>query len=152
MDVKTILWPTDLSKSSIKAAQHVVDLAEKHGARVVVLYVGIDLCEYFPAYSNYPSKDELQNFQSWEIETAKKDLESVCEKELKACPNWEVKLVQGDAAGKILEFVKNENADMIVLTSRGQGAEKRADKGTGLGSVAKEVIEKSPVPIHVIKA
>jgi nucleotide-binding universal stress UspA family protein len=152
MDVNTILWPTDLSKSSIQAAQHVVDLAEKHGAGVVVLYVGIDLCEYFPAYGNYPSKDELQSFQSWEIEQAKKDLEAVCEKELKACPNWEVKLVQGDAVGKILEFVKSENADLVVLTSRGHGSENRPDKGTGLGSVAREVVERSPVPVHVVKA
>jgi nucleotide-binding universal stress UspA family protein len=152
MDVKTILWPTDLSKSSIKAAPHVVDLAEKHGARVVVLYVGIDLCEYFPAYSNYPSQDELRSFQSWELEKAKKDLETVCEKELKACPNWEVKLVQGEAVGKILDLIKHENADMVVLTSRGHGAENRPDKGTGLGSTAREVVEKSPVPVHVVKA
>lgn len=152
MDVKTILWPTDLSKSSIAAAGHVADLATKHGARVIVLYVGIDLCEYFPAYGNYPGQNELQNFQSWELERAKKDLESVCDKELKACPNWDIKLIQGDAAGKILQAVKDENVDLVVLTSRGRGAENRPDKGTGLGSVAREVVRDSPVPVHIVKS
>lgn len=152
MDVKTILWPTDLSSSSIAAAGHVVDLAKKHGARVIVLYVGIDLCEYFPAYGNYPGQDELQNFQSWELERAKKDLESVCDKELKACPNWEIRLIQGDAAGKILQTVKDENVDLVVLTSRGRGAENRPDKGTGLGSVVREVVRDSPVPVHIVKS
>jgi len=152
MNVKTILWPTDLSKSSIAAAGHVVDLAGKHGAAVIVLYVGIDLCEYFPAYSNYPGQDELRNFQSWELERAKKDLETVCGKELKACPNWDIKLIQGDAAGKILDAVKEMNADLVVLTSRGRGAENRPDKGTGLGSVARQVVRDSPVPVHIVKS
>jgi nucleotide-binding universal stress UspA family protein len=41
---------------------------------------------------------------------------------------------------------------MVVLTSRGHGAENRPDTGTGLGSTAREVVEKSTVPVHVIKA
>ena len=42
MEVRTILWPTDLSKNSIKAAKHVSSLAEKYQAKVILLYVGVD--------------------------------------------------------------------------------------------------------------
>lgn len=151
MDVKTILWPTDLHKSMGKAAKLVAVLAEKHGARVVVLYVGVDLCEYFPAYGNYPSKEEISNFQSWELEHAKKDLEAVCDKELKSCPNWEIKLVQGDATSKILEHIKEQNADLVVIAGSAYVSEKSIGEGSTVGSVARNIVERSPVPVQIIK-
>jgi hypothetical protein len=33
MEVRTILWPTDLSKNSLKAAKHVVSLADQGDSR-----------------------------------------------------------------------------------------------------------------------
>lgn len=47
--VRTILWPTDLSRNSLKAAKHVVSLAEKYQAKIVMLYVGTDLTAYWEA-------------------------------------------------------------------------------------------------------
>ena len=149
MEVRTILWPTDLSKNSIKAARHVSSLALKYGAKVIVLYVGVDLLSYFRAYGD-PSKDQLEHFQGWELKEAKKHLETVCEKELKACPNIEVKLVQGDAASEILKTVKDAKADMVVLTSHGRGQEDLDQKSTDFGSVAKKVMANSPVPVHLV--
>src|SRR4030066_550803 len=105
MEVRTIPWPTDLSKNSIKAAKHVSALALKDQAKVILLYVGVDLLSYFRAYGD-PSKDQLEHFQSWELKQAKKHLEGVCEEELKPCPNIEVKLVQGDAASEIFKTIK----------------------------------------------
>ena len=150
MEVRTILWPTDLSKNSIKAAKHVSSLAEKYQAKVILLYVGVDLMSYFPAYGNYPSEDQLEHFQSWELKQAKKHLESVCAKELKACPNIEVKLVQGDAATEILKTIKAAKADMVILTSHGRGHEDLDQKSADFGSVAKKVMANSPVPVHLV--
>lgn len=149
MEVHTILWPTDLSKNSIKAAKHVSSLAGKYQAKVVLLYVGVDLMSHFGAYS-YPSEEHLHHFQNWELQHAKKELEAVCEKELKACPNIEVKLVQGDAAAEILKAVTTEKADMVVLTSHGRGAEALDQKSAAFGSVAKKVLANSPVPVHLV--
>lgn len=149
MEVRTILWPTDLSKNSIKAAKHVESLAQKYGAKVILLYVGVDLMSHFGAYGE-PSKEHVHHFQKWEMDHAKKKLESVCDKELKACPALEVKLVQGDAATEILKAVKQENADMVVITTHGHGAE-NVDRITAeFGSVAKKVIANSPVPVHLV--
>ena len=69
MEVRTILWPTDLSKNSIKAAKHVSSLALKYDAKVILLYVGVDLLSMFPAYGT-PSADQVQHFQKWELEQA----------------------------------------------------------------------------------
>ena len=149
MEVRTILWPTDLSKNSIKAAKHVSSLALKYGAKVILLYVGVDLMSMFPAYGT-PSEDQVQHFQTWEIQQAKKHLEGVCAKELKACPNIEVKLVQGDAASEILKMVKKAKADLVVLTSHGRGHDELDQKSTDFGSVAKKVMAQSPVPVHLV--
>jgi nucleotide-binding universal stress UspA family protein len=149
MEVRTILWPTDLSKNSIKAAKHVTSLANKYQAKVILLYVGVDLMSMFPAYGT-PSEDQVQHFQNWEVQQAKKHLEGVCAKELKACPNIEVKLVQGDAASEILKMVKKAKADLVVLTSHGRGHDDLDQKSTDFGSVAKKVMANSPVPVHLV--
>ena len=149
MEVRTILWPTDLSKNSIKAAKHVSSLALKYEAKVILLYVGVDLLSYFRAYGD-PSKDQLEHFQTWELKQAKKQLETVCAKELKACPNIEVRLVQGDAAAEILKMVKETKADMVVLTSHGRGQEDLDQKSADFGSVAKKVLASCPVPVHLV--
>ena len=151
MEVHTILWPTDLSKNSIKAAKHVSSLALKYQAKVILLYVGVDLLSYFRAYGD-PSKDQLEHFQSWELKQAKKHLEGVCAQELKACPNIEVKLVQGDAAIEILKTIKEAKADMVVLTSHGRGQEDLDQKSSDFGSVAKKVLANSPVPVHLVNS
>ena len=149
MEVRTILWPTDLSKNSIKAAKHVSSLALKYQAKVILLYVGVDLLSMFPAYG-VPSGGQVEHFHQWEIQQAKKHLETVCEQELKACPNIEVKLVQGDAASEILKTIKEAKADMVVLTSHGRGHDKLDQKSADFGSVAKKVLANSPVPVHLV--
>ena len=117
MKVRTILWPTDLSKLSLKAAPHVNSLAEKYQAKVIVMYVGVDLMNLLPYGGKYPSEDHLTHFQSWEKDQAKKKLETICDAELKACPMFEVRLVEGDPASQILKAIKKEKADMVVLSS-----------------------------------
>ena len=43
----------------------------------------------FPAYGT-PSKEHVKHFHQWEVEQAKKQLEGMCAKEFKSCPNIEV--------------------------------------------------------------
>ena len=150
MEVRTILLPTDLSKNSLKATKHVVSLADKYQAKVVLLYVGVDLMSFFPAYGSYPSEGQLHHFQDWEVKHAKKRLESVCQKDLKACPNVQVRLVQGDAAAEILKAVKKEKANLVVLTTHGRGHEKVDQASPAFGSVAEKVIRNSPVTVHLV--
>jgi len=150
MEVHTILWPTDLSKNSIKAAKHVSSLAQKYQAKVVMLYVGVDLMAHFPAYGSYPSPEQLKHFQGWEVKHAKQKMEVVCEKELKGCPNIEVRLVQGDAAQEILKAIKQDKVDLVVLTTHGRGHEVVDQITPTFGSVAEKVIKNSPVPVHLV--
>ena len=150
MAYHAILWPTDLSKSSLQALPHVRELAQTHGARVVALYVGLDLCGYFPAYGNYPGEDQLREFHGWELEQARKKLEAVCSKELAACPNLTVRVTQGDPAKEILSAIAGEHIDLVVMTTRGRGGDVRESENVSLGTVAAKVVAASPVPVQFI--
>ena len=150
MKVRTILWPTDLSKLSLKAAPHVNSLAEKYQAKVIVFYVGVDLMNLLPYGGKYPSEDHLHHFQNWEKDQAKKKLETICEAELKACPMFEVRLVQGDPAGEILKAIKKEKVDMVVLSSHGRGVDELEAASPEFGSVARKVLASAKVPVHLV--
>jgi nucleotide-binding universal stress UspA family protein len=150
MEVRTILWPTDLSRNSIKAAKQVSMLAEKFQAKVILLYVGVDLMTMFPAYGNYPSEDQLKHFQDWELKQAKKQLASVCETELQACPNIDVHLVQGDPATEILKTINDARVDLVVLTTHGRSHDDVDQKSPEFGSVVKKVMANASVPVHLV--
>lgn len=144
MEIKTILWPTDLSAQSLKAGPHVVALAQKHDAAVVLLYVAVDLCRMFPAYGNYPSVELLNNFRDWEIGKARKRLEQLCDEELKACPYLRLRLVSGEPAEEILKMAEREGADLIVLSRRGEG------RDSGFGHIARQVTEAATIPVQIL--
>ncbi len=150
MEVKTILWPTDLSKNSLKAARHVVSLAEKYQARVIMLYVGTDLTTMLPYGGKYPSEEHLKHFQEWELSQARHEMETVCGKDMKACPMLEIKLVQGDPAEEILKVADAEKADMIVITTHGRGFGELDAKTPDFGSTVGKVIRGAKVPIHLV--
>jgi nucleotide-binding universal stress UspA family protein len=149
MEVRTILWPTDLSRNSLKAAPLVNSLAEKYQAKVIVLYVGVDLTNLSRAYG-YPGDQHLKHFQEYELQQAKQKLESVCQKDLSACPLLDIKLVQGDPATEILKAVKAEKADMVILSTHGRTADEVDALTHEFGSVAKKVITNSPVPVQLV--
>jgi len=148
--IRTILWPTDLSKNSLKSVKHVVSLAEKYQAKIIMLYVATDLTSLYGGYAHSPGEHHLQHFQEWELKQAKTKMEQICETELKACPNMEIRLVQGDAAGEILQAVQAEKADLVVITTHGRGHDEIDQKSPVFGSVAEKVIRNSPVPVHLV--
>ncbi len=148
--VRTILWPTDLSRNSLKAAKHVVSLAEKYQAKIVMLYVGTDLTAYWGGYAHEPGEHHLKHFQEWELKQAREKMKTVCETDLKACPNLEIKLVQGDAAAEILKMIDTEKADLVVITTHGRGHDEVDRKSPVFGSVAEKIIRTSPVPVHLV--
>ena len=148
--IRTILWPTDLSKNSLKAAKHVVSLAEKYQAKIIMLYVGTDLTAFWGGYAHEPGEHHLKHFQDWELKQAKNKMKTICETELKACPNLDIKLVQGDAANEILKAIQTENADLLVITTHGRGHDDIDQKSPVFGSVVEKVIHTSPVPVHLV--
>ena len=72
-------------------------------------------------------------FRSGSSKQASSKMQHLCETELKACPNMEIRLVQGDAASEILKAVKAEKADLVVITTHGLSHDKMEKKSPRRG-------------------
>ena len=143
MEVKRILWPTDLSGSAEKALDYVTSLSEKYGSEVHVLYVIEQLALHEPWYGEF-DKTHVEKIQDWEQKTAKKRLDEICENFLKGCPLYVKHTAVGDPAQEILGFIEKENVDLVVMASHGRKGHFR------FGSVADKVIRHSRVPVVAI--
>ena len=131
-----ILVAVDGSESSSKAAEKSIDLAEKHGADLIALYIvapNINFNEvfYFAEENGQKIVDEVKH------EASAKKL-NVQTKVL-----WDV----GSVTKAIVEFAENNKVNLIVLGTRGISGIKRML----LGSTASGVVTYSHCPVMVVK-
>jgi nucleotide-binding universal stress UspA family protein len=107
----------------------------------------ITVVHYSPAadmFTTYATPGSLrQDF----LANAKRIMDEVKEK-LDVLPNrTRTIILEGDPAGMIIEFVRQNNSDLLVMGSRGLSGMKELF----LGSVSHHVVQKSPCPIYIVK-
>ena len=143
MRAKKILAPTDLSKASLAAVRYALELASEQGAEVVIYNVVNEDGEWFgkndplnPATAFVPRQQERlravirENFADL--------LESV---KIREC------VEAGPPHLLIVEKAKEENADLIVMSTQGRtGIEKLI-----LGSVTAKVVAHASCPVLSIR-
>jgi nucleotide-binding universal stress UspA family protein len=146
LQLQKILFPTDFSRCSEQALTHAVFLAEKYGAEIHVLHV-------VTLFKDQPSiiSDEIT-----ETEATIRKLEDIAEKQLNkvvdAKGSEDMKIITAtkrevSAAPAILEYVSDNNIDLIVMGTHGR-------RGLGhllLGSAAEEVVRMSPCPVLTVR-
>ena len=141
--IKKILFPLDLTENSSKILPYVLSISEKYDSIIYLLHVVQDLNRWGKLYVPHPSMDK---FQKEAIEVAKKAMDRVCENELQSCPNFQKRVVSGDAVEEILKVVESEDIDLLIMGTHGR----KGLEHTIFGSVANNVLKKSPVPVLVI--
>jgi nucleotide-binding universal stress UspA family protein len=175
--IKTIVVPTDGSAHAKKAIDLAADIAEKYGARLVILHVMMrhtsesdievlsrenampasleekfkDLRESYlemaaAAYDAGPIAilvpDEiLSEVGNLVLDNARMRAES------KGVKNLTTQLLDGPAADKIVAAAEKENADMIVMGSRGLGN----IAGLLMGSVSHKVSHLAKCTVVAVK-
>jgi nucleotide-binding universal stress UspA family protein len=140
--IERILFPCDFTDNSLKVLPYVLSLAEKYDSKVYLLYVD-DLYVWGGNFIPHPSLTVLQKES---LEAARKAMDSVCEEGLQGCPNFQRKVVSGDPVSEIVKEIEAEGINMVVMATHGRrGLEERI-----FGSVAENVVKKSPVPVLVI--
>ena len=143
MNLTKILWTTDLSDNAAEALPLVNSLAEKFQAEVHVLYV-LETFGHFGAWYGDFDRSELDKIHAFEKEMAEKQLDKICQDHLSGCPLYIRHVATGDPAREILNLIEKEQADLVVMTSRGR-------KGHfEFGSVAEKVIKHSPAPVLTV--
>jgi len=143
LEFKKILWPNDFSDSSVKALPYVRDLIERYDSEVYMLHVPMDLSAY-GGYWGKPDPEHVEAMHEFALRGAEKKMHEFCEEELASCRLYFVKVEFGDPAGEILKAVDDTGADVIVLPIHDSSGDSH------VGSVASEVIRKSPVPVLTI--
>lgn len=151
--VKKILYATDLSKNSAHAFQYAVDYAEKHDARIVILYVLEELRwgDRTLLEDNLLIADQLKSLarnRDNTIEKIRKRLNNFCAKVKADDPSCTfrvetIEVSEGYAANTILEKADEFDCDLIVMGTHGKGLIRHAF----LGSVAEKVLRRSHRPV-----
>ncbi|WP_179368091.1 universal stress protein [Candidatus Nitrosotenuis sp. DW1] len=149
---KKILVPYDGSKQSDKALKHACDLAKHSGAHVFLLNVVPDILLPPLAATNLrgegkSSKDLLKELYFNLKSNAKTMLESKKKNYEEKNVTISIFVTMGNTTAKIIEYIKEKNVDLVVLGTTGMSG---FSKIKALGSVARNVSEKSPCPVLLV--
>lgn len=151
---KKILVAFDGSEASKHALDHAVNIAEPYGAEIVVLSVvprvmmpvfpdeGFGAAPITAAQDMSEYQSKMKGIYNISLEDAKKDINE-------HFPDLKVttKLMEGRPSSTIVSEADVENADLIVIGSRGIGG----ITGWILGSTSRNVVESCTKPILVVK-
>ena len=165
IQIKKILYATDLSENAVHAFAYAVSLANLYGAGITILHVLVE----FPGeefIANMINTDTWQEIKSRHYSDAREQLigkkrNSVAIKEVleafsektqadardQAFVTDEVLIKNGVPAEVIVKTAQERNCDLIVVGTYGHGT--LAD--VLVGSTAKWVLKNSPIPVLVIR-
>lgn len=145
--MKHIMVTTDFSELADKAIAPAAELAEKLGATLTLVHV---LTSEKPPE---PDPDAPYYKVAQRMYEADQELEAQIRENLQqragACPgDCKVAIARGGAVGGLLDLAKQEEADLIVISSQGRSGFKRIL----LGSVAEQLTRESPIPVLIWKS
>jgi nucleotide-binding universal stress UspA family protein len=155
IEIKRILYATDLSRTAPHAFRHAVYLAEKLDAELIILHVlermSSDALLTLHAYMDEGDRKRIQAGRvDKAIDRIRKRVEAFCERELAGREELSRRVTSIDVcvgypAEEILEKCETERCDAVVLGSHEKGL-----RHTFLGSVAKRVLRRSRIPAFVV--
>ena len=134
--ISKILVAVDGSETSSKPAEMAIDLAEKLGADLIALYIVAPNINFSQAF--YFAQENGQKI----VDEVKR--EAVAKK---LNVQTEVLMDVGAVSKAIVEYAENNNANLIVIGTRGISGIKRML----VGSTASEVVKYSHCPVMVVK-
>ena len=143
VEINKILFPCDFTENSMKILPYVLSVSEKYNSTIYLLHVAQDLLKWGGFYIPHPS---LSMFQKQLLESAEKAMDRVCEEQLQGCPNFQRMLISGEPAVEILKTIESEGIDLVIMGTHGR----KGLEHTVFGSVAENVVKKSPVPVLVV--
>lgn len=143
MEIKRILYPTDLSEGSANAIPYVADLTRHYGARLYVIHVIYDIARATGWYVPHMNLDDLYK----DMETnAKKEIERCCLEELRGYKDIEYRILKGVPHEEILKFADDNSIGLIII---GTHSRKGLDRII-FGSTAEKVVRNSRCPVLTV--
>ena len=137
-----ILVPLDRSPLAECVLPHAVALARAFGSQVLLLHI-LSLPE---RQNNLRAVDPLE----WQLRRSEADsyLEGIRAQLAQAGVAAETKVLDGDAAARILAFARENQVELIIISSHGQSGL----SGWNVSSVAQKVIARARVSLMIVRA
>ncbi|MBW2659492.1 MAG: universal stress protein [Deltaproteobacteria bacterium] len=161
IDIKKILFATDLSQTARHAVKYACSIGNKYQAQVYALHVVPDIIDEYSSgvgmdLSDTVDEKKRREYNLKSIELAKKAIHQRMNltsqqvlKEIPHCPLSESRTIvtAGNPVNEIVRIAREENFDLIIMGTHGHGqfAEMM------LGSTATGVILKSKVPVLIAR-
>ena len=166
IEIKKILFATDLSESSRYAFAHAINMANHLGAGLTILHVMAETQSLDTSIGYFIGKEQWHKIKQQREQEAAETLIGKKRNDLaikdalaKYCDGAreclldrsfvtdEIIVGRGDPAKQILKYAEDKYCDLIVVGSHGQGSL----TGAMMGSTAKRVLKKSKVPVLVVQ-
>ena len=167
VDVKKILYATDLSANARYAFAYAISLADLYNAAVTFIHVLPEVSDRLDkSIVGYISEERWEEIKSQNVEEAREAIigkrrdhlairdalhqfsENVKEsREGEGFVTDDIIVVRGNPVEEILRYSEEKNCDLIVMGTHGQGT--LAD--AMMGSTARRVLRRSPKPVLVVR-
>ncbi|WP_408008373.1 universal stress protein [Pseudalkalibacillus sp. A8] len=137
---KKILLATDGSEHSIRVAENAIHIAKcSSDSTIEVVYV-VD--------ADRAKSDVLSNWNSADLNDSRKErMKDVEQKAKEAGVTYEIKVLHGEPGPTIVEYVNNNQIDIVVIGSRGLNVLQEFV----LGSVSHKVAKRANCPVLIVK-
>ena len=139
--MRRILVAVDGSEPSLNAARMAWDIGSRMGARVTLIHARIPLV-YPPEMGWVPGPEMEKAQEAYTQEVLRRAVNH-----LGSAANVDTVSVLGSPAEAIAELARTENADLVVIGSRGRGAVARVL----LGSVADRLVHICERPVLIVR-
>ena len=166
VEIKKILYTTDLSDNARNAFAYAVSLANRYDAGLTILHVIAEDPDLDSRVIGYISASQWEQFKEKNFDEARQALIGkqrpgrairdvlgrFCEdvqSDLDDCTfqTDEIIVERGNAVEKILEVATDRGCDLIVMGSRGYGTFKDAV----MGGTARRVLRHAKVPVLLVR-
>ena len=138
-----ILLAIDFGPSSDTATDAAVELAQKFEAKLTLVHVW-GVLPYVYSGETFSGADLMTPIQ----EAAEKALRDALSSVQKKVPQAEGLLRQGAPVVELIAQINESKADLVILGTHGR----RGLSHFVLGSVAEQVVQRSPVPVLTLRA
>ena len=140
MEIKKILVAFDGSKHSEKGLDIAISLVKESKRSIVGLFVkphSVESLRYGDVFSGHQDEIVRKTFQTLREKCEENDVK------------FSTEIRTGDVKTTIEKMANDDhmNIDMVIIGSRGRGSV----KGALLGSVSKYVLDKSKIPVLIVK-
>lgn len=167
VEIKRILYTTDLSENARHAFAYAVNLANLYGAGITLLHVLEEISELLDSsVAGYISAERWEEIKRRQIEEAKETLTGkkreyvpirealgqFCEDVQSSHADQdfvadEILVRRGDPVDEILAQAEERNCDLIVMGTQGHGIL----EDVLIGSTARRVVRRSKKPVLVVR-